>query len=75
VSRADPERDRLKDLATTTISVAEACAVSGFTPGWIRRLLIEGKLEGIKIGRDWRLTEASLRKYLDKDRRPGPKTE
>jgi excisionase family DNA binding protein len=55
------EEDPLADLISRTISVTEACEISGFTPGWIRQLLIRGEIKGFKIGRDWRLTEAALR--------------
>jgi excisionase family DNA binding protein len=74
VSNPSPAPESLADLLAKTISVEEAAAHSGFTTGWIRRLLIRGELVGVKIGRDWRLTPAALHAYLEKERRPGPKT-
>jgi excisionase family DNA binding protein len=63
------------DFMANSLSVGEACAISGFTPGWIRQLLIRGDVIGRKVGRDWRISKASFQEYLDKERRPGPKTE
>lgn len=68
-------RGSLADLIANSISVAEASEISGFTPGWIRQLLIRGEIVGFKVGRDWRLTREALQAYLDKERRPGPKTD
>lgn len=65
----DPEEEPTKDL----ISLAEASKISGFSPAHLRLLVKQGKLWGIKIGRDWVTTTSSLQKYLDSDRRPGPK--
>ena len=63
------------DFLANSLSVGEACAISKFTPGWIRQLLIRGELVGMKVGRDWRISKASLYAYLEKERRPGPKTD
>lgn len=49
--------------------------MSGFTPGWIRQLLLRGELIGMKVGRDWRISKDSFLAYLDKERRPGPQTD
>lgn len=65
----------LADLLAKSISVPEASEISGFTQGWLRRLLIRGDLTGFKVGRDWRMTREALQEYLDKERRPGPKTD
>jgi len=63
------EEDTTKDL----ISLAEASKLSGFSPAHLRLLVKQGKVWGIKIGRDWVTTTSSLQKYLDSDRLPGPK--
>lgn len=65
----------LEDLVSELISVTDASEVSGLTPGYIRRLLRNGQIRGIKIGRDWRTTEEAVREYLKQERRPGPKRE
>ena len=56
------------------ISVTTASQMSQFTPSFVRRLLREGRLFGVKIGRDWFTTEEAVREYLATNRRPGPKT-
>ena len=66
--------DSLEDLTSNLISVTRASEMSGLTTGFIRRLLRQGQIEGVKIGRNWLTTEKAMRKYLDQDRRPGPKT-
>jgi hypothetical protein len=65
----DSEEETTKDL----ISLAKASKISGFSPAHLRLLVKQGKLWGIKIGRDWVTTTSALQKYLDSDRRPGPK--
>ena len=55
--------------------MTEASQLSGFTPAWIRRLISRGEVEGVKIGRSWLTTEEAIREYMQRDRRPGPKTE
>jgi excisionase family DNA binding protein len=57
------------------MSVAAASQLSGFTPSFLRRLLRQGKLPGVKIGRDWFTSEEAVREYLATPRRPGPKTD
>lgn len=61
-------------LAAQLISVTAAARLSGLTPSFIRRLLRRGDIAGIKVGaRSWLTTEAAVRDYLKRDRRPGPK--
>lgn len=67
-------RDPLGDLTSKLISVTRAAEMSGLTPGYIRRLLRQEQLIGIKIGRDWFTTEEAIREYLATERRPGPKS-
>ncbi len=68
------QRGPIEELASTLISVTEASQISGLTTGYIRRLLRQGTIEGVKIGRNWLTTEEAIREYLGKERRPGPKT-
>lgn len=65
--------DSLKGLTSKLISVAEASRVSGLSASHIRKLLRDGEIEGVKIGRDWSTTEEAIREYLKQERRPGPK--
>ncbi len=55
------------------ISLDEAAKLSGLTADHLRRLVREGDLWGLKIGRNWVTTEQAVREYLARDRRPGPK--
>jgi len=61
------------EAAQPLISLVEAARISGFSQGYLRRLMREGKISGIKIGRDWLTTEKAVKDYLSTERRPGPK--
>ena len=67
------KRDSLEGLTSKLVSVAEASRISGLSASHIRKLLRDGEIEGVKIGRDWSTTEEAIRQYLKQDRRPGPK--
>jgi hypothetical protein len=43
------------------------------TPGFIRLLIRDGIIEGVKVGRDWVTTRQAIEAYLKKERRRGPK--
>jgi excisionase family DNA binding protein len=64
----------LDQVAHKLISVTEASALSGLTTSYIRRLLRQKNVPGVKVGRDWFTTEDAIRTYLAQDRRPGPKS-
>jgi excisionase family DNA binding protein len=49
----------------TTEEVAEALRVSVFT---VRRLLNSGRLQGFKVGKDWRITEGDLEAFIEASR-------
>ena len=66
--------ESLEDLTSKLISVTRAAELSGLTTSYIRRLLRDKQIEGVKIGRNWLTTEEAIRKYLKQDRRPGPKS-
>lgn len=61
------------ELDKKLISVQQASEQSGFDTGHVRRLLIDKKLLGIKVGRDWLTTREAVALYMETDRRPGPK--
>lgn len=65
--------ESLEDLTSKLISVTRASEISGLTTSYIRRLLRDGQIEGVKVGRNWLTTEEAIREYLKQDRRPGPK--
>jgi excisionase family DNA binding protein len=64
---------KIADLTAKLISVTEASRISGLTTSFIRRLLREGKIDGVKIGRNWLTSKEAIREYLKQERRPGPK--
>lgn len=70
---SDKTNDSSKNTAAKLISLVEAAAISGFSTGYLRRLMREGKLQGTKIGRDWLTTEQAVKEYLSTERRRGPK--
>ena len=42
------------------ISSATAAKELGFTPDYIRRLIMEGKIKAEKLGRDWVMTRKAI---------------
>ena len=71
MSEETTQQSPLEDLTSKLISVNRASEISGLTPGYIRRLLRQERIEGERIGRDWFTTEEAIWKYLDQERRPG----
>ena len=69
------EREFLKQVGERLISVREASRISQLTPSYIRRMLRISEIGGVKIDRDWFTTRGLIEAYLDRDRRPGPKTQ
>ena len=61
------------DSSTEFIGLSKAAKISGLTHDHLRRIAREGKLEAVKIGRDWLTTEKALNAYLASDRKPGRK--
>jgi len=60
------------------ISVKVAADFSGYSLQYLRRLLRNGKLSGLKIGQVWLIDKATFEAYLEitratTDRRFGPK--
>ena len=60
------------------ISVQVAAEYSGYSLQYLRRLLRNGKVEGIKIGQLWLVEKGTLDIYIEKaqdatDQRFGPK--
>lgn len=53
--------------ATRDLSVEDVAAETGRKPSTVRGWLISGALRGYKLnGRDWRVTRAALREYLER---------
>lgn len=55
------------------VTTAQAARIIRCNASRVRQLLLEGKLQGEKVGRDWLVLEASAKAYRDADRKPGPK--
>lgn len=53
------------------IGTKEAGAISGLTTGYLRRLLVKGRIKGRRIGRDWVIERESLLQFLRIERKMG----
>ena len=53
------------------ISSKEAGEIAGVTTGYIRRLLLQGRLKGKKIGRDWLVNRKSVQEFVQSPRKTG----
>jgi excisionase family DNA binding protein len=66
-------------MAEDWITVREASEISGYSAQYIRRLVRQNKIKSQKWVRDWMISSASLRAYIQaaeesKDPRRGPRT-
>ena len=57
------------------ITVTKAAEQSGYSMRMIQRLLAQGKITGIKPGRDWLTTLEAVMEYKSKARRGRPPKE
>ena len=71
MSKQTTNKGSLEDLSSELISVSRASEISGLTPGYIRRLLRQNRINGKRLGRDWFTTEETIREYLKQARRRG----
>ena len=55
------------------ISLSDAADISSLSPDHLRRLVRNGDLWGMKIGRNWVTTIKAVQEYIAQDRKPGPK--
>ena len=69
------DSDPLEDLTSKLISLADASKISGLSASHLRKLVREGQIKGVKIGRNWLTTEEAVREYLKQDIKPGPKSQ
>ena len=67
--RNNSEQPKLDEL----ISVRSASELSGLSQSYIRRLVSQREIWGMKLGRNWVTTEKAVAEYLAQDRKPGPK--
>ncbi len=55
------------------LTVEEAAARLKMHPDTIRRLLREGSMPGVKLGkRQWRISAAALARFIEGDQKPKP---
>jgi len=55
------------------VTTIEAERISGLRRNYLTLLLREGKLEGFRPARDWFIYTDSLERFLESDRKPGPR--
>lgn len=55
------------------VTTAEAAEIIGCVDSRVRQLLLDEKLEGEKVGRDWLVLKTSAETYRDSERKRGPK--
>ena len=55
------------------ISLRKAAEISGLSQSFWRRLVSQGDVWGVKVGRNWVTTETAVKEYLARDRKRGPK--
>ena len=55
------------------VTTIEAERLSGLRRNYLTLLLREGKLEGFRPSRDWFIYTDPLQRFLESDRKPGPR--
>lgn len=65
----------LKDIDTNReyITTPQAAKRSGLSRIYLARLLREGRIEGVQLGREWLIYTDSLEAYVSIPHKPGPK--
>lgn len=68
---ANPEGGKLRFFTST-----EVAGMLRMNTQVIARKLLKGEIEGYKLGKDWRVSESQLLRFLDKNRnnRKNPST-
>ena len=69
IDDTDFEQPGLSEL----ISLQQGAGLSGLSAGHLRLLVNQGKLWGVKLGRNWVTTAKAVEEYIARDHRPGPK--
>lgn len=74
----DAAFDVIPNAVTNHLIVQASAEFSGYSLQYLRRLLRNGKLAGLKIGQVWLIDKTAFESYLDRavqatDRRFGPK--
>ncbi|MGP1371532.1 MAG: helix-turn-helix domain-containing protein [Almyronema sp.] len=66
-------QDKMTD--SEMITVSEAAELSGYTPQHVRLLIRQGLISARRAGGIWLVEASSLKSYLDKAPKPGPKSD
>jgi len=61
------------DLSTEYVSSTEAARLLEYDTSHVRRLCSEGKLDAVKIGRNWLVKRSSIQAYKENKPKPGPR--
>src|SRR5260370_36637721 len=69
----EPMSERLVSNGRVLLPSPEARKIAGFSRQHLQRLLRDKRIEGIKLAHDWLVYEGSLRVFLGRPRKPGPK--
>ncbi len=56
------------DIPKQWLTVADVCDYLGVTPYVVTRMLREGDLTGLKIGREWRIARIDLEAWINRRR-------
>jgi excisionase family DNA binding protein len=48
------------------VTIQEAAELTGFSRTHVRRLVVAGRIEGLKVGRDWLVDRAALLAYSER---------
>ena len=55
------------------ISLREAAELSGLSTSYLRLLVRQGDIWGVKLGRNWVTTAEAVKEFLATERKRGPK--
>ena len=53
-----------KEIYKTNWTIKELCDEANVTDGYIRRLLLQGRIEGIKRGGVWFIPDSEVKRWL-----------
>jgi len=56
------------DIPKQWLTVADVCDYLGVTPYVVTKMLREGDLTGLKIGREWRIARTDLEAWINRRR-------
>lgn len=53
------------------LSTAMVAEITGFTAAYIRRLLLDGKLDGKKVGKEWLISQSQVKRIKHQRKNKG----